>query len=162
MSRTLYFLLDAGVVDGICEGLHETLVGAPIEAVRHRGDTPTVSRAPNHNAVQTVSNARMTDGIVTLDIVFGVVDIVNKLLQAKTILILARILLFPDGGLHQLRTLFRDQTNAVVLAIVHMHHHIDSQIVSRDLHATRRREGRCRVTHNIVGHLIGRAAISVD
>ena len=30
-----------------------------------------------------------------------------------------------------------------------MHHHIDRQVVCRDLHATRRRETGCRVTHNV-------------
>ncbi len=103
----------------------------------------------------------MTDGVVTLDVVFRVVDIIDKLLQAKTILILALLLFFPHRGLHQFRALLRDQAHAVILAIVHMHHHIDGQIVSRDLHATRWREAGCRVTHNVVGHFVGRAAVCV-
>ena len=67
-----------------------------------------------------------------------------------------------DGEWRRILSFKLDSVDAQGNPIEHgVEDYIYCQIVSRDLYATRWREARSRVTHNVVGHLVGRAAVSV-
>ena len=102
----------------------------------------------------------MTDRVLARSIVFRIVYIIYELSQTKGILLFPFLLDHPYRSLHGLGTLFGNDADTVIFPIVHVHHHIDRQVVSRNLHATGRRKDRRRIAEYIVRHIFTTALVS--
>ena len=137
MTKDAELFLDTSMINCIGQTLKENLPLDRCKPIGHGHNTPTIGRTPNHDAVQTISSARMAYRIMTRNIIFLIVDVVYKLLQTKSISFLISFLNQPPRSLHHLGTFLRYQSDTLVFAIVHVHHHIDRQVVCRNLYTSR-------------------------
>ena len=133
-------LLLEGLNDAIGEWLEDIEFGVEDISVGHGCNAPSLGRTPDDDTTQTIGVASMADRIVARCVVFWVVDKINKLLQAQSVLVFPwmHVLNHPYRCLHGFGTLLADDTHAVELAIVHVHLHVLREVLGGNLHTASR------------------------